>query len=51
MAVGKSVKDKAKIKELNEVTNDDIILDIGPKTIKKIKVSLNVVKQFCGMVR
>ena len=37
VAVGKSVKDKAKIKELNEVTNDDIILDIGPKTIKKIK--------------
>ena len=29
--------DKATIKELNEVSNDDLILDIGPKTIKKIK--------------
>ena len=34
--VGKSVKDVAKIKELGEVDNDDLILDIGPKTIKKI---------------
>ena len=30
-------KIKAKIKELNEVENDDFILDIGPKTINKIK--------------
>ena len=37
VAVGKNIKDKAKIKELNEVSNDDIILDIGPKTINKIK--------------
>ena len=29
--------DKAQIKELNEVLNDDLILDIGPKTISKIK--------------
>ena len=35
--VGKSMEDKAKIKELNEVTIDDFILDIGPKTISKIK--------------
>ena len=34
--VGKSTKDKAKIKELREIDNDDLILDIGPKTIKKI---------------
>ena len=26
-----------KIKELNEITEDDLILDIGPKTINKIK--------------
>ena len=26
-----------KKKELNEITDDDLILDIGPKTIKKIK--------------
>ena len=37
IVVGKSIKDKGKIKELNEVSNDDFILDIGPKTINKIK--------------
>ena len=31
------MEDKARIKKLNEVINDDIILDIGPKTIDKIK--------------
>ena len=31
------MEDKAQIKELNEITNDDLILDIGPKTINKIK--------------
>ena len=35
--VGKNMEDEATIKELKEVTNDDLILDIGPKTIKKIK--------------
>jgi phosphoglycerate kinase len=35
--IGKSIEDKAKIKKLNEVTNDDLILDIGPRTIDKIK--------------
>jgi phosphoglycerate kinase len=37
VAIGKSKDDKAKIKELNEITNDDLILDIGPKTIDRIK--------------
>ena len=37
VVVGKNMDDQAKIKELNEVTNDDLILDIGPKTIDKIK--------------
>ncbi len=37
VAVGKNTEDKAQIKKLNEVINDDIILDIGPKTIDKIK--------------
>ncbi len=37
VVVGKNMEDKAEIKELNEVKNDDIILDIGPKTINKIK--------------
>ena len=37
VVVGKNVKDEAQIKELDEVANDDLILDIGPKTINKIK--------------
>jgi phosphoglycerate kinase len=35
--VGKHMEDKSKKKELNEITDDDLILDIGPKTINKIK--------------
>ena len=37
VVVGKSMNDKPIIKKLSEVSNDDLILDIGPKTIKKIK--------------
>ena len=29
--------DKSKIKELKDIKDDDLILDIGPKTIKKIR--------------
>ena len=36
VAVGKKVEDKAMIKELSDIQNDDIILDIGPKTIDLI---------------
>ncbi len=39
--VGKNFNDKSKIRELNEIKNDDLILDIGPKTIRKIK---NIIK-------
>ena len=35
--VGKNLKDSAQIKELNEISPDDMILDIGPKTINMIK--------------
>ena len=35
--VGKHIEDESKKKELNEITDDDLILDIGPKTINKIK--------------
>ena len=35
--VGKNLEDKSKIKELNEIDEDDLILDIGPKTINTIK--------------
>jgi len=34
--VGKNLNDSPQIKELNEISGDDIILDIGPKTIKVI---------------
>ena len=35
--VGKSFDDKSSIKELNDIDNDDLILDIGPKTLNQIK--------------
>ena len=36
VAVGKKLDDKAKIKDLSNIKDDDIILDIGPKTINLI---------------
>ena len=39
--VGKNINDKSKIKELDNIEDNDLILDIGPKTINKIK---NVIK-------
>ena len=35
--VGKSIDDKSKVKGLDDIKDDDLILDIGPKTINKIK--------------
>ena len=35
--VGKDLSDKSQVKELNNIKDDDLILDIGPKTINKIK--------------
>ena len=35
--VGKNINDKSEVKELNSIKDDDLILDIGPKTLKKIK--------------
>ena len=40
--VGKNLNDTSKTKELNDVKNDDLILDIGPKTIKKIKEIIEI---------
>ena len=40
VVVGKSIRDRPQIKELNEISDDDLILDIGPKTVDKIKVIL-----------
>jgi phosphoglycerate kinase len=34
--VGKNLNDSPQIKELNEISADDMILDIGPETIKVI---------------
>ena len=49
--VGKNMNDKSQIKEINEISDNDLILDIGPKTINTIKNIIELVKQFCGMVQ
>ena len=38
VTVGKSLEGSAKIKELNNISKDELILDIGPKTIKAINL-------------
>ena len=35
--IGKNLNDEPQIKEINNIKDDDIILDIGPKTLDKIK--------------
>jgi phosphoglycerate kinase len=35
--VGKNMEDVSQVKELNNINDDDLILDIGPKTVNKIK--------------
>ena len=44
VAVGKSKEDNATIKQLNDIESDDIILDIGPKTINKINAVIDLSK-------
>ena len=39
--VSKNIKDSGKNKNINEIDNDDMILDIGPKTISSIKKIIN----------
>ncbi len=39
--IGKNINDKSKIKSLNEISKDDMILDIGPKTIDNIKTIID----------
>ena len=34
--MAKNLSGEPKIKDLNEISSDEIILDIGPKTIKNI---------------
>ena len=44
VVVGKKMEGDAKIKELSEVNSDDIILDIGPKTIEEINNIIDLSK-------
>ena len=39
--VGKNINDKSKVSEINNIKDDDMILDVGPKTIDKIKNIIN----------
>ena len=41
VSTGKSVDEKSIVKKLTEISNDDMILDIGPETIKMIKNIIN----------
>ena len=41
---GKNIDDNSEIKELNKIENDDLILDIGPNTVNKIKKIINISK-------
>ena len=49
VVVGKNLNGSPSNKELNEVSSDEMILDIGPKTIKIINEIIDKVKQFYGM--
>ncbi len=40
--IGKNIDGKSQVKKLNDIKNDDLILDIGPKTIKKINSIIEV---------
>jgi len=41
VAVGKNLNSNSKVKELNNICKDELILDIGPKTIKRITDIIN----------
>jgi len=41
VAVGKNLDGSAEIKELNDISKDELILDIGPKTIKAIDLLID----------
>jgi len=42
--VGKNMNDNSTIKELGDIENDDLILDIGPKTVQKVKDIVKISK-------
>ena len=35
--VGKTIKDRSEVKELNNILDNDLILDIGPKIVESNK--------------
>ena len=39
--VGKNMNDNSKVRELDDIEDDELILDVGPKTIQKVK---NIIK-------
>ena len=41
VSVGKNIEDNSNIKDINKIENDDLILDIGSKTINFIKEIIN----------
>ena len=41
MIVGKNFNDKPSVRDLNKIKNDEMILDIGPKTIEEINDLIN----------
>ena len=49
MIVSKNLNGSPQNKELNEILSDEMILDIGPKTINKIQKLLIIVKLYYGM--
>ena len=40
--VGKTIKDRSEVKELNNILDNDLILDIGPKTVNRIKKIIEI---------
>ncbi len=42
--VGKNMEDTSQVKELDDIQDDDLILDIGPKTLNKIKSIIEISK-------
>ena len=42
--VGKNLDDKSQIKEISNIKDDDLILDIGPRTIQQIKNIIEISK-------
>ena len=42
--VGKSINDNSKVKKLSDIEDDELILDIGPKTVQKIKDIIKISK-------